>query len=121
MHGVGVTSDPLQELTKLPRPELDAETKERLTKANGAARNGKALLNTKNPSIKQGQYAVGKATSTRRYFAAIDDQGSWPPQLNGYNKSFTNALEKIKRRHDGVVTTIGMLELVCLFVCTPLT
>jgi len=66
---------------------------------------------TKNPNAKQYTMDEGKSngskTSTRRYFAGTDDQGHWPPQLNDYNKRFTAALDKIKRRHDGVVTTIG--------------
>ena len=43
----------------------------------------------------------------RRYFAAVDDGGEWPPELADYNKRFTNTLDKIKRRHDAVVPTVG--------------
>jgi pyruvate dehydrogenase kinase 2/3/4 len=36
----------------------------------------------------------------------------WPPEVYDYNKRFTQALEKIKRRHDPTVTTVaqGVLE-----------
>jgi len=84
---------------------------------------------TQNPSIKQGQYRsapessnghgngatsreVKGATSSRRYYAAADDGQDWPPELGAYNTKFADTLEKIKRRHDSVVTTVaqGILE-----------
>ncbi len=51
-------------------------------------------------------------SSTRRYYAATDDEGVWPPELNAYNQKFAKTLEVIKRRHDSVVTTVaqGILE-----------
>jgi pyruvate dehydrogenase kinase 2/3/4 len=36
-----------------------------------------------------------------------DEGDDWPPELNAYNKKFAETLEKIKRRHDSVVTTVG--------------
>jgi pyruvate dehydrogenase kinase 2/3/4 len=71
--------------------------------------------NTKNPSIKTGQYrsepdingTVNKVPSTRRYYVPSDEGDDWPPELNAYNKKFAETLEKIKRRHDSVVTTVG--------------
>jgi pyruvate dehydrogenase kinase 2/3/4 len=52
------------------------------------------------------------STSSRRYYAAADDGGDWPPELGAYNTKFAETLEKIKRRHDSVVTTVaqGILE-----------
>ncbi|KAH7075559.1 pyruvate dehydrogenase kinase-like protein [Paraphoma chrysanthemicola] len=118
-----------EELVELPRPNLSSEVKERLLKP--AKRNGKdqALLqrSTQNPSIKQGQYRsapdngngngnvsreIKGATSSRRYYAAADDGQDWPPELGAYNTKFADTLEKIKRRHDSVVTTVaqGILE-----------
>lgn len=71
---------------------------------------------TANPSIEKGQYAswpmsVGeeferRANSVRRYYAVVDD-GEWPPELADYNNRFAQTLDKIKRRHDSVVTTVG--------------
>jgi pyruvate dehydrogenase kinase 2/3/4 len=71
--------------------------------------------NTKNPSIKTGQYrsepevngSGNRVPSTRRYFVPSDEGDDWPPELNAYNKKFAETLEKIKRRHDSVVTTVG--------------
>lgn len=78
---------------------------------------------THNPSVKQGQYTSGgkqnadsekaAAAKARRYYSAADDvSGDWPPELDDYNAKFARTLEKIKRRHDGVVTTVaqGILE-----------
>ncbi len=80
---------------------------------------------TQNPSVEKGQYrslpqahkdtsaengnGASKKGSARRYFAAADDGKEWPPELSDYNKRFARTLEGIKRRHDGVVTTIGRL------------
>lgn len=90
---------------------------------------GKGWLSeaTPNPSVEEGQYAslqpglsngngngwAKKQTHpARRYFAMVDDQGNWPPELQLYNQKFAQTLNKIKRRHDGVVTTMaqGILE-----------
>lgn len=47
----------------------------------------------------------------QRYSANLPDH-QWPSEIVHYNEEFTKALEKIKKRHDGVVTTIaqGVLE-----------
>lgn len=95
------------------------------------ARTGKHYLSeaTPNPSIDPGQYTslatasmnngngngnghTKKGLSSRRYFASVDDRGDWPPELQLYNQKFAQTLHKIKRRHDGVVTTMaqGILE-----------
>lgn len=82
-----------------------------------------------NPSVAKGQYRSQppgkengngngnggpekKGTNLRRYFSAADDGNNWPPELNDYNIRFKNTLERIKRRHDSVVTTVaqGILE-----------
>lgn len=89
----------------------------------GARNNGneKARIlseTTHNPSVKKGQYKSGGKQNTdsekaaagkaRRYYSAADDgNGDWPPELNDYNTKFSQTLEKIKRRHDSVVTTIA--------------
>lgn len=116
-----------QEITTLPRPSLTTEVRERLTRP--AKQNPKASRilaeTTQNPSVRQGQYrsqakpANGngngngdKRTISKRYYTAADDGGDWPPELNDYNTRFGATLEKIKRRHDSVVTTVaqGILE-----------
>ncbi|OCB89173.1 alpha-ketoacid dehydrogenase kinase [Sanghuangporus baumii] len=49
----------------------------------------------------------------RRYYAppGMPDM-KWPPEMHAFNASFTNLLQKIKRRHDPTVTTVaqGVLE-----------
>lgn len=120
-----------QEITTLPRPNLSSEVKDRLLKpAQATSGRGSRVLSqtTSNPSVEKGQYrsqqnpgaangngnSTGekKPSSTRRYFSAAEDGGDWPPELNDYNTKFSNTLEKIKRRHDSVVTTVaqGILE-----------
>lgn len=91
--------------------------KERLLRPVKDPRAAKFLSGTTlNPSISRSQYSSSRdneggskqATAKRSYYASIDDAGNWPKELGEYNKRFTKALEKIKRRHDGVVTTVGM-------------
>ncbi|KAF2834656.1 pyruvate dehydrogenase kinase-like protein [Patellaria atrata CBS 101060] len=115
------------ELTSLPKPVLSQEVKDRLLKP--AARSGTTsqILSqtTHNPSVRKGQYKSApdkkgiengvernNPSSSRRYYASADDGMEWPPELNNYNLKFAETLEKIKRRHDGVVTTVaqGILE-----------
>ncbi|KAI9697275.1 MAG: hypothetical protein M1836_004839 [Candelina mexicana] len=114
-----------EEITKLSRPTLSQDIRDRLlrpTSRNG--RDSKILSQpTQNPSVKKGQYTSSpvqtsgngngaKKSSPRRYYAMVDDETEWPPELNDYNKRFGQTLGGIKRRHDGVVTTIaqGILE-----------
>ncbi|KAF6834392.1 pyruvate dehydrogenase kinase [Colletotrichum plurivorum] len=113
-----------EELTQLPRPDLDRSTKERLMRPVKSYGKGSMLSETtRNPSIEEGQYASlpqsngnghnkQKAVAARRYFAMVDDTGDWPAELRLYNERFAKALHGIKRRHDGVVTTMaqGILE-----------
>ncbi|KAI0882529.1 mitochondrial branched-chain alpha-ketoacid dehydrogenase kinase-domain-containing protein [Annulohypoxylon maeteangense] len=115
-----------EEIINLGRPELSRDVKDRLLNP-GKFSNGRASLlseTTPNPSIREGQYAsapptqIGLGTNgkkyqaARRYFAMVDDTGDWPPELQAYNSKFAQTLHKIKRRHDGVVTTMaqGILE-----------
>ncbi|ANB12606.1 protein kinase PKP1 [Sugiyamaella lignohabitans] len=49
----------------------------------------------------------------RRYFASVDPNiVQWPIEIENYNEQVTKALQKIKTRHDGVVSTVaqGVLE-----------
>ena len=109
-----------QDITNLRRPNLEPGIKERLLRqSKPEGRVSKVLSEvTHNPSLKSGQYRSlpqangngngnGLKSSSRRYFAAIDDAGDWPPELHDYNRRFSNALEVVKRRHDSVVTTVG--------------
>ncbi|CEJ80636.1 Putative Pyruvate dehydrogenase kinase [[Torrubiella] hemipterigena] len=118
-----------EEITQLGRPELDKETRDRLMKP--ARINGRGIPQhlseaTPNPSLEEGEASGwgglnqhngngnghGKKSISRRYFATVDDSGSWPAELQLYNQRFAQTLHTIKRRHDGVVTTMaqGILE-----------
>ncbi|CEH15983.1 mitochondrial pyruvate dehydrogenase [Ceraceosorus bombacis] len=47
-----------------------------------------------------------------RYYADHANIKQWPPEVIDWNESFTQCLDKIKKRHDAVVTTVaqGVLE-----------
>lgn len=99
-----------EELTEMQRPSVSNEVRERLLKPSRNSRGSKFVDEpTQNPAMASngngnGKHAMGGA---RRYFAGTDDGAEWPRELNDYNKKFRNVLDKIKRRHDGVVTTVG--------------
>ncbi|KAL9059123.1 MAG: hypothetical protein Q9162_001341 [Coniocarpon cinnabarinum] len=115
-----------EEITTLARPNLSSETKERLLRPSKPGSRSRHTISqaTQNPSLPSHQSTsdisnnnlngAGSAkSSSRRYFAPIDDDGAhWPPELADYNKRFVSTLERIKRRHDGVVPTVaqGILE-----------
>ena len=122
-----MTHASMQEITELPKPNLSSEVKERLMRPSrtkdDAGKSRTITEPSQNPSVKKGQYKSGgdheidsekaAAAKARRYYSAADDNGGdWPPELNDYNSKFAQTLQKIKRRHDGVVTTIaqGILE-----------
>ncbi|KAJ6090495.1 hypothetical protein N7486_009310 [Penicillium sp. IBT 16267x] len=117
-----------EEIINLPRPSLTQEVKTRLLRPGRMNGHSRILSEaTMNPSVKEGQYRSspvvssngngngnGKAAAAggRRYFVPADDHAEWPPELNDYNQRFAKTLQQIKRRHDGVVTTVaqGILE-----------
>jgi pyruvate dehydrogenase kinase 2/3/4 len=91
---------PLQLSEATPNPSIDEGDSSgwgRITNGNG---NSNGNGNGKSKSL------------SRRYFATVDDTGHWPPELHLYNQRFAQTLNKIKRRHDSVVTTMaqGILE-----------
>ena len=112
-----------EEITQLPRPSLSSDVKDRLLRSpkNGSHTSPILSQATQNPSVTPGKYRSSpwdestngtsgssrKAAATRRYYATVDDGLDWPPELHDYNQRFAKTLEVIKRRHDGVVTTIG--------------
>ncbi|KAH7015624.1 pyruvate dehydrogenase kinase [Ilyonectria destructans] len=117
-----------EEITQLPRPNLAQDVRTRLMKPGKAFGRQAVRLPaaTPNPSIDEGESSGwgglqsncngngngrGKAV-TRRYFAVVDDSSDWPADLHFYNQRFAQTLHQIKRRHDGVVTTMaqGILE-----------
>ncbi|KIH94713.1 pyruvate dehydrogenase kinase [Sporothrix brasiliensis 5110] len=124
-----------EEITTLARPDLNRDTRDRLLRpTRTGARGGPSQLllseSTPNPSLEETNYSSQsplinggelahngngfskKHAAARRYFAWVDDTGEWPSDLQLYNQRFAQTLHKIKRRHDGVVTTMaqGILE-----------
>ncbi|KAL1995965.1 hypothetical protein VTN49DRAFT_831 [Thermomyces lanuginosus] len=123
-----------EEIINVPRPNLSQEVKERLLRCSRTNGGESKILSetTWNPSVKEGQYRSAppsfsegpngslsngnglrsRGAATRRYFVPADDGGDWPPELDAYNQRFAQTLKHIKRRHDGVVTTVaqGILE-----------
>ncbi len=97
-----------EELTTLPKPNLDKETRDRLL--NPPKQKSNVLSRTtQNPSLNNSGGNGGKngSSNARRYFASIDEGGDWPAELADYNRKFGKTLETIKRRHDSVVPTVA--------------
>lgn len=99
-------SQSFEELTEMPKPNLDKTTRDRLLNPPKKS-NSKLSSNVRNPSLSKQETDGVATTNSRRYFAAIDDEGDWPPEMAEHNKKFSRALENIKRRHDPVVTTVA--------------
>ncbi|RKF57953.1 kinase, mitochondrial [Golovinomyces cichoracearum] len=119
-----------EEITTLPKPQIPENIRDRLIRpSNPSSKSSKILAEvTQNPSIKNGQYSsipwqyhensnsyqsyTRRTTSSRRYFAIVEESDCWPPELHDYNRRFGDTLNSIKRRHDSVVTTVaqGILE-----------
>jgi pyruvate dehydrogenase kinase 2/3/4 len=118
----------VQELTTFPKPSLSSEVKELLVKAagngNGNSNGNSAYPAKHNPSLKgdqnrkptqnlrkaqvtEARYPCLPTMLTGRYYGRVDDF-TWPPEVRAYNNNFTKALSVIKRRHDPVVTTMGI-------------
>lgn len=117
-----------EELVTFPKPKL-SDTVQKLLQT--ASRNPEPLPESKpNPSLlesatisdseaelaksltpKNGNGSRSRALLEHRYYANLPDQ-EWPSEIEQYNEDFTKMLEKIKKRHDAVVTTIaqGVLE-----------
>ncbi|PWZ03433.1 alpha-ketoacid dehydrogenase kinase, partial [Testicularia cyperi] len=118
------------ELINFPRPQLPESVQKVL---QNAAQNAEPLPESKpNPSLlesaslDEGPSSMSHSLVRRnngnggsksrtlleqRYYANLPDH-EWPTEIIQYNEDFTKAIEKIKKRHDGVVTTIaqGVLE-----------
>lgn len=70
---------------------------------------------TENPSLESWHYSATstpgsptkRAINNRRYYANVEQDVIWPQEIYEYNRSITDTLKKIKRRHDPVVTTVA--------------
>lgn len=122
----------------MPKPSLTQEVKSLLARPMKSNGHSKTLSETTwNPSIKEGQYrsspfsmstngnghveeqagitngnTKARLAAAKRYFVPSEDHVDWPPEIDDFNQRFSGALQQIKRRHDGVVTTVaqGILE-----------
>ncbi|CAG82418.2 mitochondrial branched-chain alpha-ketoacid dehydrogenase kinase-domain-containing protein [Yarrowia lipolytica] len=67
--------------------------------------------NTTNPSLDEYHFKstpTQKTVNRRRYYANVSPEvSSWPPEVYEFNKTITATLQKIKQRHDPVVTTVA--------------
>ncbi|CAG8656170.1 13340_t:CDS:2 [Funneliformis caledonium] len=98
-----------EDLVNFPKPELPPIIREKLS-ANSAEQT-KLPDNVPNFSINLTNSGKLKPSVPigHRYYSNIDDL-DWPPEVRYYNEKFTKLIEAIKRRHDPVVTTVGILE-----------
>lgn len=57
-------------------------------------------------------FIAAQFANARKYFANVEPNYPWPPEIAQYNAEVTRRLQKIKARHDGVVSTVarGILE-----------
>lgn len=105
-----------EDLTTLERPKLTSEIRSML-KGNGS--NGASLPQTTR-NLTTDQYATGQRASSMRksvpvqsrYYGKVEDV-TWPPEITSFNDKLAKNLNIIKRRHDSVVTTMGMYILSC--------
>lgn len=123
------------ELTSIRVPNLNPETKSALYAASKKVKQKIPISSRPELGIKQegytdGSFAPSKAfpglginpsasipgagsTWGRPYFVPVTiDHDQWPIEVQEYNNLVTNMLQKIKARHDGVVSTIaqGVVE-----------
>lgn len=112
----------MQELIDFPPPPKLSDNLQEMLNAN-AAKSVSLLANETNPNplfmYGDGTGHLHSEDSNRLRPLPSDtsvlanmDQTKWPPEVHEYNEQFTRCLEKIKRRHDPVVTTMaqGVLE-----------
>ncbi|KAJ9087076.1 [Pyruvate dehydrogenase (acetyl-transferring)] kinase isozyme 2 [Entomophthora muscae] len=65
-------------------------------------------LSKKNPDIPASYRSSGSNSLHHRYYVNIPD-GDLPPEVIESNEAFVRLMEGIKRRHDPVVTTLGII------------
>ncbi|PWN93548.1 alpha-ketoacid dehydrogenase kinase, partial [Acaromyces ingoldii] len=122
-----------EELVQFPKPKLPESIQKQL--AASVSQNAAGLSSsTPNPTLSEeaatmeegnaaaafssGDGINGNGASKKRvplehrYYTDHRGIKNWPPEIHDYNESFTRCLEKIKKRHDAVVTTVaqGVLE-----------
>lgn len=117
-----------EELVSFPTPRLPESIQRRFNKAQFEAVSREDLESTPNPSLQANallEDGISKLHLTRQnrgnerrrpiihYGTQAKMDGlEWPRELIEYNENFTRCLERIKHRHDAVVTTLaqGVLD-----------
>lgn len=92
-------AESFQELIEFPKPEIPAELKSRFR----GSQVRKYVVDIRLRVVFK---------PIHRYHNAVDDGGvKLPETVTTFNNDFTQLIEGIKRRHDPVVTTIGLHDL----------
>lgn len=117
------------ELTSIPLPQLTNDVRKKLFNPSkraklvvpvGSTRPKSGLgihaeqspLNSSQDDVYNSSVNRIQSQSTRQYFATVEEDIQWPPEVQNYNRVVSHALQRIKARHDGVVSTMaqGVLE-----------
>ena len=104
-----------EDLTNMEKPHLTADVRAML-KGTGQ---GNINLPQTTRNLNTDQYSSNNRQSPMRrsvpvqarYYGKVEDI-TWPPEITSFNDRLAKNLNIIKRRHDSVVTTMGMLVLV---------
>lgn len=122
-------SQSFEELTSIPTPSLSADIKRLLYHPRSKQkisvpvqlnhqrlRTDLGIKGEESSSSQQmkaaGQNSISSSPSGRQYFSEVETNVQWPVEVQGYNRQVTKILQKIKARHDGVITTVaqGVVE-----------
>lgn len=116
------------ELTSIPLPQLSEDVRKKLFNPSKRAKlvmpvgstrpkSGLGIHAEQSPLTGQDDVYNSnvnriRSQATRQYFATVEDDIQWPPEVQNYNRVVSHALQRIKARHDGVVSTMaqGVLE-----------
>ncbi|CAO3651435.1 unnamed protein product [Cunninghamella blakesleeana] len=114
-----------EDLIELKPPSLSNEARDQLRSlASKSSETYTLPASIPNPSLKSSYSTTASAVSSssnptsypsvpigHRYYTNLESFHC-PPEITTYNKQFVSTIEKIKRRHDPVVTTVaqGILE-----------
>lgn len=107
-----------QELTSIETPKLPKEIKMKLfnpankQKIKVPVHTSKADIGIHAEQSHYNENQVSSSMPTRQYYNEVESGVQWPSEIQNYNTHVTQTLQKIKARHDGVVSTValGVLE-----------
>lgn len=104
------SEEPPNSRTAIEGATLNPAFDERSSFEEGAEDSGHLAIQSGNGTNSNGN-GKKRVPLANRYYANLSGI-EWPPEVIDYNEQFTRCLEKIKKRHDAVVTTVaqGVLE-----------